>query len=194
MNAYLCPGLDHNPWCPSIPGRHGYIFVGLGREKDTFLEPEEHNVFVGLKKKGKDTRRFKYLGKYRAVRVQPLTKEEWAGLPEPVRPMFSLTFPLCLTSCFIVQIRKTYAKTTKDKTKDTRSADDVAKAYDSGELTVPCVQLQCIDFDYELYKAMVVENAKQKLKGKSSLISSGSNKRACEYDADDDSSRKRRNR
>ncbi|TEB39262.1 hypothetical protein FA13DRAFT_1725238 [Coprinellus micaceus] len=174
VNAYLCPGLDHNPWCPSIPGRHGYIFVGLGREKDTFLEPEEHNVFVGLKKKGKDTRRFKYLGKYRAVRVQPLTKEEWAGLPEP--------------------IRKTYAKTTKDKTKDTRSADDVAKAYDSGELTVPCVQLQCIDFDYELYKAMVVENAKQKLKGKSSLISSGSNKRACEYDADDDSSRKRRNR
>lgn len=88
VNGYLCPGLDHNPWCPSLPGQHGYIFVGLGREKDTFLEPEEHNVFVGLKKKGKDTRRFRYLGKYRAVRVQPLTKEEWATLPEHVSRAF----------------------------------------------------------------------------------------------------------
>lgn len=93
-----------------------------------------------------------------------------------------------------LQVRKTYAKTTKEKTKDTRSVEDIVKAYDNGELRVPCVQLQCIDFDHELYKAMVVESAKQKLKGKSSLISSRSTKRACEYDADDDSSRKRRNR
>lgn len=93
-----------------------------------------------------------------------------------------------------MQVRKTYAKTTKEKTKDTRTVEEIVNAYDTGALFVPCVQLQCIDFDYELYKAMVVESAKQKLKGKSSLISSGSNKRACEYDADVDSSRKRRNR
>lgn len=42
-------------------------------------------MFVGLKKKGKDTRRFRYLGRYHAVRVQPLTQEEWASLPEDVR-------------------------------------------------------------------------------------------------------------
>ncbi|KAJ3538730.1 hypothetical protein NMY22_g5040 [Coprinellus aureogranulatus] len=174
VSGYLCPSLDHNPWCPSKPGKHGFMFVGLGREKDTFSEPEVHNVFVGLPKKGKDRRRFRYLGKYKAFRVQPLTVQEWAGLPE--------------------HVKKTYAKTTKDKTKDIRSVEEILKAYDTGELSVPCVQLQCIDFDYELYKAMIAESAKQKVKGKSSLISSGSNKRACEYDADDDSSRKRRNR
>ncbi|KAJ2928897.1 hypothetical protein H1R20_g8267, partial [Candolleomyces eurysporus] len=144
LNGYLCPGLDHNPWCPSIPGQHGYIFVGLGREKDTFRVPEEHNVFVGLKKKSKETRRFRYLGKYQAKRVDSLSRNEWLSLP--------------------ATMRTTYAKTTKEKTKDTRSVEAILKAYDDGELSVPCVQLQCIGFDAELYQAMVTEYAKNTMR------------------------------
>jgi len=81
VKSYLCPSIDHNPWCPSKPGQHGYIFAGLGRERDTFLQPEIHNVFVGgLKSNSKDTRRFQYVGKYSASRVQPLTVAEWTSL------------------------------------------------------------------------------------------------------------------
>ncbi|KAF5336827.1 hypothetical protein D9611_003287 [Ephemerocybe angulata] len=169
ITSYLCPGVEHNPWCPTTPGHHGYIFVGLGREKDWFNEPEERNVFVGLKKAGKDMRRFRYLGKYRVVRVHPLVKEEWESLSE--------------------HVRNTYAKTTKEKT-NARSVSAILRAYETGELSVPCVQLQCIGFDQELYTAMVEMNASYTPKGKSS--SSSSHKRALEYDADDDSARKRR--
>jgi hypothetical protein len=87
VHSYLCPGLDHNPWCPTVPGQHGYIFVGLGREASTFSEPETHNVFSGIKK-GKDTRRFRYLGKYQAVRVNPLTVAEWQALDLKVSLQF----------------------------------------------------------------------------------------------------------
>ncbi|KAG2023359.1 hypothetical protein CC2G_001021 [Coprinopsis cinerea AmutBmut pab1-1] len=177
VRKYLCPGLDHNPWCPSIPGHHGYIFVGLGREKTTFQEPEIHNVFVGVKK-GKENRRFRYLGKYRAVRVNPLTPDEWNFLD--------------------VKVRTTYAKTTKDKTKDSRSVEAIMKAYETGELSVPCVMLQCIGFDENLYTALVAQAAKPpasaQWKKTRSSSSSRSNKRALDdYDADqDDSSRHKR--
>ena len=84
-------------------------------------------------------------------------------------------------------MKSTYAKTTKEKTKDTRSIEAILKAYDDGELLVPCVQLQCIGFDAELYQAMVTEYAKVGSARKEKSSSSSSNKRALEYDADDDS-------
>ena len=66
------------------------MFVGLGREKDTFLEPQDFNVFVGLlKDKSRERRRYQYIGVYRAVRVPPLTVDEWNTLSEPVRIRFS---------------------------------------------------------------------------------------------------------
>ncbi|KAK2461822.1 hypothetical protein APHAL10511_006285 [Amanita phalloides] len=81
--TYLCPSLDHNPWCPITPGEHGYMFVGLGQEKDTFLEPQDYNVFVGLlKSKNNEHRKYRYMGVYRAVRVSPLIVDEWNTLSE----------------------------------------------------------------------------------------------------------------
>ncbi len=66
------------------------MFVGLGREKDTFLEPQDFNVFVGLfKDKSRERRRYQYIGVYRAVRVPPLTVDEWNTLSESVRIRFS---------------------------------------------------------------------------------------------------------
>ncbi|KAF8622237.1 hypothetical protein AX15_007176 [Amanita polypyramis BW_CC] len=92
ISTYLCPSLDHNPWCPAVPGEHGYMFVGLGREKDTFLEPQDYNVFVGLfKDKGFERRKYRYVGVYRAVRVSPLNGDEWDTLPETVRNYFDRT-------------------------------------------------------------------------------------------------------
>ncbi|EDR15034.1 uncharacterized protein LACBIDRAFT_300769 [Laccaria bicolor S238N-H82] len=140
ISSYLCPGLDHNPWCPSTPGENGYIFVGLGKEKDTFELPEIHSVFVGLKKtKTKDNRRFRYLGKYIAKRVEPLSPQEWKTLA--------------------IHVRCTYVQTTKAKTKDVRTLDAIMAAYDSGELLVPCVRLQCIGFDEQLFGALISKMA-----------------------------------
>lgn len=66
-----------------------------------------------------------------------------------------------------MQVRTTYAKTTISKTKDSRPLEAVLKAYDEGQLSVPCVRLRCLGFDQELYKALVKPEA-QSLKRKSS--------------------------
>lgn len=47
------------------------------------------------------------------------------------------------------------AKHSKEKTKDSRPYEEVFLAYDRGDMRVPCVQLQCLDFDFEFYTALV---------------------------------------
>lgn len=91
--CYLCPNSDHNSWCPEQPGQHGYIFVGLGKEKDTFITPTILNVFVGTKSPGQSKPVFKYLGLYRVSRVEALTVEEWLSLPLKVS---MIRLPSCL--------------------------------------------------------------------------------------------------
>jgi len=86
IEEYLCPRLDHNPWCPSVPGQHGYMFVGLGRDKDTYTIPKLCNLFVGIPKCGeKSERNFRYLGVYRVSRVESLNVSEWETLGQEVR-------------------------------------------------------------------------------------------------------------
>lgn len=40
--------------------------------------------------------------------------------------------------------------------------EEIAVAYDSGELSVPCVKLQCVDFDEELYAGLLAFRPAQK--------------------------------
>lgn len=79
ISGYLCPNRDHNLWCPTRPGMHGFMFVGLGRENTTYIKAETRHVFVGM-----GTKRYRYLGLYDAVRTDSLTLEEWGPLPEEV--------------------------------------------------------------------------------------------------------------
>ena len=81
VGGYLCPNMEHNPWSPLAPGKHGYMQQGLGLEKETFVRPEEQHVFVGVG----STKQYIYCGKYRLWRVERLTQEEWKALPENVR-------------------------------------------------------------------------------------------------------------
>lgn len=127
ITSYLCPTLNHHPWCPSRPGDHGFIFVGLGKDKDSYHSAAIRNLFVGLPKTVMNNRRFRYLGKYRVTRVDPLGIDEWAMLS--------------------AEFKAVYAKLTKDKTKDARTLEDIITAYENGDLRVPCVQLQCVGFD-----------------------------------------------
>ncbi|CAA7266556.1 unnamed protein product [Cyclocybe aegerita] len=135
IGSYLCPTLNHHPWCPSVPGQHGFIFVGLGKEKESYKSPAIRNLFVGLPKTHAKHRKFRYLGRYRVTRVRSLTVDEWDTLSEDVKVM--------------------YAKLTKDKTRDLRSVEDITDAYNNGDLHVPCVQLQCMSFDEQLYAALI---------------------------------------
>jgi hypothetical protein len=77
--SYLCPTLKHHPWCPSRTGDHGFIFVGLGKDKDSYHSAAIRNLFVGLPKTVMD-RRFRYLGRYQVTRVDSLSVDEWAML------------------------------------------------------------------------------------------------------------------
>lgn len=78
VDKYLCPNMEHNPWSPRGPGKHGFMQVGLGNDEKTFEQPETLHVFVGI---GSPSR-FIYCGKYKLSRVVRLTTDEWASLPE----------------------------------------------------------------------------------------------------------------
>ncbi|PBK77198.1 hypothetical protein ARMSODRAFT_949099 [Armillaria solidipes] len=133
IGCYLCPNLEHNPWCPTIPGQHGYIFVGLGVDKDAFVgKGEFYTVFVGIKEGS--SRRFRYLGRYTATHVAPLTVAEWNTLAPSVQ--------------------STYSEATKKKTKDPRPTEKIKSLYDEGVLSVPCVLLKCVDIDHELSSSL----------------------------------------
>ncbi|KAK0456443.1 hypothetical protein EV421DRAFT_61251 [Armillaria borealis] len=133
IDCYLCPNLEHNPWCPTIPGQHGYIFVGLGVDKDAFVgKGEFYTVFVGIKEGS--SRRFRYLGRYTATHVAPLTVTEWNTLAPSVQ--------------------STYSETTKKKTKDPRPTEKIKSLYDEGVLSVPCVLLKCVDIDHEFSSSL----------------------------------------
>ena len=82
--SYLCPTLNHHPWCPTTPGQHGYIFVGLGKEKEAYKTPVVRHLFVGLPKAQTKQRRFRYLGQYRVMRVRSLSLGEWNTLSSEV--------------------------------------------------------------------------------------------------------------
>lgn len=59
---------------------HGYIFVGLGREKGKFETPETRHVFVGL-----GAKQYRYMGFYEASMIEKgLEVDEWDPLPEHV--------------------------------------------------------------------------------------------------------------
>ncbi|KAH9847373.1 hypothetical protein C2E23DRAFT_871835 [Lenzites betulinus] len=127
--------MDHNAWCPAGPGKHGYMQVGLGRDRKLFNEGGDYrHVFVGAGK------HFLYCGWYHVQRVDPLTKEEWATLP--------------------LKVQQTYSETTVNKEKSglLRSGKQVLGMYNSGELRAPCVRLRCVGFDTAFYQELVRAN------------------------------------
>ncbi|KAI8980669.1 hypothetical protein BD414DRAFT_492913 [Trametes punicea] len=134
IHDYLCPNMDHNAWSPAGPGKHGYMQVGLGRDRKLFNEGDYRHVFVGAGK------HLVYCGWYHVFRVEPLTKEEWATLPP--------------------RVQLTYSETTlnKEKTREFRSVHQVLALYNSGELRAPCVRLQCVAFDTAFYQELVRAN------------------------------------
>lgn len=47
-------------------------------------------------------------------------------------------------------MRKLYSQTTKDKTKDHRTLDQIQEAYENGILEAPCIQLDYVEYDERL--------------------------------------------
>lgn len=153
--SYLCPTLNHHPWCPSRTGDHGFIFVGLGKDKDSYHPSAIRHLFIGLPKTGIGSRRFRYLGKYKVTRADPLSVDEWAMLSADVSAQQVIWILWSYHPFF--QFKSIYVKLTKDKTKDARTLEDIRAAYDSGDIRVPCVQLQCIGFDDNFFTALLSE-------------------------------------
>ncbi|KII93530.1 hypothetical protein PLICRDRAFT_35750 [Plicaturopsis crispa FD-325 SS-3] len=132
IQHYICPKLSDNPWCPSTPGQHGYMFVGLGRDKDRYKDPQERNLFLGVASAD-----FRYMGVYRVHAVSPLTVDEWNTLPD--------------------DFQKSYSFLTSSKNKFPGinwTPKECREAYDSGRLQVPCVQLTCVGFNDMLYREL----------------------------------------
>lgn len=144
---YICPQIDMNRWLPTSPGRHGFMQVGLGREKTTFVSPVICPLFVGV------DGRFKYSGLYEATRVDPLTADEWNALPEQVD--MSLLFSTASLTTIHDQVKLAYSQITWSKEKNEHnSVAQVRNKYDSGLLHMPCVLLKCIRFDTDFCKEL----------------------------------------
>lgn len=58
----------------------------------------------------------------------------------------------------------------KGKNKDPRTEAEIAAAYDSGEASIPCVKLECVDFDEELYAGLLAIRIKRPTTLKSCLV------------------------
>lgn len=73
-----------NPWLPSGPGEHGYMFVGLEgplKDHERFLTPTTRALFIPEGKSG-----WRYYGLY-VIQRHPendLTLDEWNALPDSV--------------------------------------------------------------------------------------------------------------
>ncbi len=154
IQDYLCPNMDHNAWSPAGPGKHGYMQVGLGRDKKLFNDAGDYrHVFVGAGKY------FLYCGWYHVLRVEPLTKEEWDTLPPKVRH-----YVICLRDLnadrALTQVKHTYSETTvsKEKSSELKSAQQVLRMYNEGVLRAPCVRLQCVEFDTAFYQELARAN------------------------------------
>ncbi|KAI0961811.1 hypothetical protein AcW1_000790 [Taiwanofungus camphoratus] len=153
IDEYLCPNMDHNPWLPTGPGKHGYMQVGLGRDGVRFNEPVHQHVFVGLGKV------LTYCGVYEVERVNPLLQEEWETLPEKVKHTYSET------------------TATKEKRMKHGTAKDIREKYDSGELLAPCVRLRCVKFDMTFYEELVAANRRRHPANSSPSASIGKRRR-----------------
>ncbi|KAJ7487724.1 hypothetical protein B0H11DRAFT_1107902 [Mycena galericulata] len=138
---FLCPNLAYNPWCPRAAGQHGFMFVGLGTEMETFLIPEILNLFLSVPPTKGSSLEVSYLGQYEVCRVSPLTVAEWQTLSPAVQHGYA-----GMTASRDVGTNKAR----KDKHKANIRAE-----YDAGMLSVPCVQLKCIGFDEKLYVRLV---------------------------------------
>ncbi|CDO76625.1 hypothetical protein BN946_scf184868.g39 [Trametes cinnabarina] len=160
ISTYLCPNMDHNAWSPPGPGRHGYMQVGLGRDRDLFNNGEYRHVFVGAGK------HFVYCGWYHVLRVERLTQDEWTTLPPKVRTnvcsglLSVLHADADSPNSLATQVQTTYSQTTvnKEKSNDFKSAQHVLAMYNAGELRAPCVRLQCVGFDTAFYQELVRAN------------------------------------
>jgi len=135
VSCFLCPNLEQNPWAPASPGQHGFMFVGLGLERDSFLTTEVCSLFIETRQHRGANLECQYLGLYAAWRVNALTVEEWHTLSHDVKT--------------------TYSKTTKEKNNSPQSVNQIMADYNAGTLHVPCVQLICVGYDEELCLALL---------------------------------------
>ncbi|KAF8216098.1 hypothetical protein K438DRAFT_626161 [Mycena galopus ATCC 62051] len=143
VKKFLCPNQSQNPWCPRAPGEHGYMFVGLGNERDTFREPEQLHLFLSVPPSKSKALDVTYLGFYEVSRVAELTVDEWGTLSPTVQG--------------------NYASTTANRQSSKNQAKPpvapIRAEYDSGARQVPCVRLRCIGFDEALYAGLVAANS-----------------------------------
>ncbi|KAI4526277.1 hypothetical protein K525DRAFT_189621, partial [Schizophyllum commune Loenen D] len=115
--------LELNPWCPDTPGKHGFMFVGLGQDAGTFEQEETCPLFVTVA-----PQRCMYMGTYQAKRVQDLTPEEWGAMNADFKDSYAL-----------VTVKKTGQPQSNVK--------QIRTDYDNGVLRVPCVRLICVGFE-----------------------------------------------
>ncbi|CAL1695383.1 unnamed protein product [Somion occarium] len=144
-SGLLFPRPDLNCWLPTMPGAHGYMFVGLqggGKDHEKFLQPAKWSLFLP-----KDKKSWEYYGEYEVHRVPDL------DLSLEERQSFSPEF------------RRGYCEITAQKA-DTKVKHppeskilEIQEKYDQGQLRVPCTSLKCIGYNRQLVLDLVTPPA-----------------------------------
>ncbi|KZS98779.1 hypothetical protein SISNIDRAFT_480387 [Sistotremastrum niveocremeum HHB9708] len=124
-----------NPGCPRQPGMSGYVNIGLGRDVEQFLKEEIRHLFAGTTiNRGKTM--YCYMGKYKCRRRHPLPVSKWLERTD--------------------EEQLEYASYTQAKTKDLQTQDikTIRSHYEKGRLFLPCVEVEFIEYDLGLAKAL----------------------------------------
>ncbi|RPD65394.1 hypothetical protein L226DRAFT_609717 [Lentinus tigrinus ALCF2SS1-7] len=155
IQAYLCATWDRYTWLPTEPGKHGFLPYDLEirKDQDGDLEAAAHgyrrgeiytpcHLFVGTRT---DSEIFHYHGLYQLTKVDSLTKDEWALLPENAK-----------TYCLAKKLRQLVKEIGPGKTP---SLKDLRQKFDHGTIAAPCIRLECIEFDPTFYGKLVARAA-----------------------------------
>jgi hypothetical protein len=104
---------DMNIKAPQEPLADGFIFVGLTHEADigtsSQMSQNYYELFMKYTEKhrreyGEDCsqgERWRYVGTYQFQRIQPISKEEWTGLDEPVSVCCTRHFSSLMFCCSV---------------------------------------------------------------------------------------------
>ncbi|KAH7104818.1 hypothetical protein BKA62DRAFT_690742 [Auriculariales sp. MPI-PUGE-AT-0066] len=156
VSAYYAVNREGNPWTPHQPGESGFMFVGLNTTDAALGHGEQRELFMKFA-----VNEFLYFGTYACWREDDLLADEFTNIDWHVTD--GLSAPRAQRESD--QLRKEYCKWTSEKgnldNRNIGTIEDALAKYKSGDIRVPCIRLQCVGFNQQLFNFLYSEHTQR---------------------------------
>ncbi|PIL29265.1 hypothetical protein GSI_09315 [Ganoderma sinense ZZ0214-1] len=158
----LYPSHEFQPWRPSKPGGPGLLLYPIPEQA---WQGDVQTVFVALY-----TAKYRYVGEYRLTQDEPLSPDEFNALPLATKQKWATHITQTLQYKEIrvriatrrdkareatMQEVMTVANDIKNVFRGTVTADDVLRAYESGDERMHVWRMACVRFDESFLRDLV---------------------------------------